>query len=334
MSGKQIAAAIIVLFLGYTALDSAFIVNERQRVVVVQLGEIVGHDYEAGLHFKLPFIQDVRYFNDRVMTFTAEIKRVLTSENKNLTVDYYVKWQISETVDYLLSTHGDRTRARSLLNEIVENDLLAAFSKRTMTQAIDDDRNEIVAAIQVKANQDARELGMQITDVRIMRLNLPEEVRTAVYKRMRSEREVVIRALKAQGEALAQEIRSDAERQRAAVLAQARARAQAIKGEADARAAAIYARAYQKNSTFYNFYRSLQLYREAIGKDDLLVLQPDGALFRFFNPESIDGSAGQTANEATDGTGQPLMGGITNGVAGESAADQTANEPAADATGN
>lgn len=286
MSGKQIVAIIIVLILGYTAMDSAFTVGERQRVVVVQLGAIVGQDYDAGLHFKLPFVQDVRLFNDRVMTFTSEIKRVLTSENKNLTVDYYVKWQISDTVDYFLSTQGNRMRAQSLLNEIVENDLLAEFSKRTMSQAIDDDRNEIVSVVQVKANQDAKELGIQITDVRIMRLDLPNEVRDAVYRRMRSERQEVIRALKAQGDALAKEIRSDAERERAAILARAHSQAQTIKGSADARAAAIYAHAYKQHQTFYNFYRSLQLYREAIGKDDLLVLQPDGKLFRFFDPDT------------------------------------------------
>src|SRR5699024_5245262 len=148
----------------------------------------------------------------------SEIKRVLTSENKNLTVDYYVKWRIANTVDYFLSTHGNRARARSLINQIVENDLLAEFSKRTMAQAIDDDRNEIVSVVQVKSNQDVSELGIHITDVRIMRLNLPEEVRDAVYSRMRSEREEVIRALKAQGDALAKEIRSDAERERAAIL--------------------------------------------------------------------------------------------------------------------
>lgn len=284
MNGKHIAAIIIILILGYTALDSAFTVGERQRVVVVQLGNIVGYNYDPGLHFKLPFIQKVEYFNDRVMTFNSEIKRVLTSENKNLTVDYYVKWRIADTVNYFLSTHGNRTRARSLINQIVENDLLAEFSKRTMAQAIDDDRNEIVSVIQVKSNQNVKELGIHITDVRIMRLNLPEEVRDAVYSRMRSEREEVIRALKAQGDALAKEIRSDAERERAAILAKAHANAQAIKGGADGRAAAIYANAYTQYKNFYNFYRSMQMYRQSIGNDDVLVLQPDGKLFQFFNP--------------------------------------------------
>src|SRR5699024_4475184 len=172
MSAKQIIALIIIVIIGYTALDSLFTVGERQRAVVVQLGEIVGQDYAPGLHVKLPYIQKVRTFNNRVMTFTAEIERVLTSENKNLTVDFYVKWRIADTVKYFLSTQGSEARAQSLLTELVENDLLAEFSKRTMRQAIDDARNEIVSVVRVKANQDARELGIKVTDVRIMRLDL------------------------------------------------------------------------------------------------------------------------------------------------------------------
>jgi len=288
MSGKHIIILIIVLFVGYAAFDSAFTVGERQRVVVVQLGKIVGQDYDPGLHFKLPFIQRVVAFNNRVMTFKSEIERVLTSENKNLTVDYYVKWRINDTIDYFLATHGNKARARSLLKQIVENDLLAEFSKRTMPQAIDDDRNEISAVVRAKANQDVHELGIQITDVRIMHLDLPKRVREAVYSRMRSEREEVIRALKAQGDALAEEIRSDADRERTVILAEARAQAQSIRGAGDSTAASIYAKAYEKNPTFYSFYRSLQLYRNAINADDLLVLQPDSDLFRYFESDSVE----------------------------------------------
>lgn len=285
MSGKQIFAIIVVLFIGYAALDSAFIVDERERVVVVELGEIIGQNYPPGLHFKLPFIQTVHSFDRRVMTFTEEIERVLTSENKNLAVDFYVKWRINDTVDYYLSTQGSEQRTRELLTEIVENDLLAEFSKRTIRQAVGDDRNEIVAAVQVQANQDAKELGVEIEDVRIMRLDLPEEVSESVYERMRSERQEVIRTLRAQGDAAAQEIRSDAERERTIILAEAYSQSQEVRGEGDARAADIYARAYQENPTFYSFYRSLQLYRESLGSDDLLLLNPGGELFQYFNPQ-------------------------------------------------
>jgi membrane protease subunit HflC len=292
MSPKHIFAIIIVLIIGYAALDSAFIVDERERVVVVELGEIVGQNYEPGLHFKIPFIQTVHSFDRRIMTFTEEIERVLTSENKNLAVDFYVKWRIKDTVDYYLSTQGSEQRTRDLLTEIVENDLLAEFSKRTIRQAVGDDRNEIVAAVQVQANQDAKELGVEIADVRIMRLDLPDEVSESVYERMRSERQEVIRTLRAQGDAAAQEIRSDAERERTIILAEAYSEGQTIRGQGDAKAAELYADAYQQNPTFYSFHRSLQLYRDALGDDDLLLLRPDGELFKYFNPKpSADSSS-------------------------------------------
>lgn len=285
MSPKYIVAIIVILIIGYAALDSAFVVDERERVVVVQLGEIVGQDYDPGLHFKVPFIQTVNSFDRRIMTFTEEIERVLTSENKNLAVDFYVKWRINDTIEYYLSTQGEEQRTRDLLTEIVENDLLAEFSKRTIRQAVGDDRNEIVAAVQVQANQDANQIGVEIADVRIMRLDLPDEVSDSVYERMRSERQEVIRTLRAQGDAAAQEIRSDAERERTIILADAYSQAQTVRGEGDARAAELYAKAYTKNPTFYSFYRSMQLYRDALGSDDLLLLRPDGELFKFFNPK-------------------------------------------------
>src|SRR5699024_580970 len=239
------------------------------------------------------------------MTFTADIERVLTSENKNLSVDYYVMWRINDTVDYFLATHGDASRAETLLNQIVENDLLAEFSKRNMRQAIDDDRNEIVSVVQAKANKDTQQLGIEVVDVRIMHLDLPKKVREAVYSRMRSGRQEVIRALKAQGDALAQEIRSDADRERAAILADARAEAETIRGSADAQAAEIYAKAYEQNPTFYSFYRSLQLYREAIGDQDMLILQPEGQLFRYFNPGSESGSKPESGNKPKPGNKEP-----------------------------
>jgi len=291
MSPKYIFAIIVIAFIGYAALDSAFTVDERERVVVVELGEIVGQDYAPGLHFKISFIQTVHAFDRRIMTFTEEIERVLTSENKNLAVDFYVKWRIDDTIDYYLSTQGSEQRTRDLLTEIVENDLLAEFSKRTIRQAVGDDRNEIVAAVQVQANQDAEQIGVEIADVRIMRLDLPDEVSESVYERMRSERQEVIRTLRAQGDAAAQEIRSDAERERTIILAEAYSEAQIVRGQGDARAAQLYAKAYERNPTFYSFYRSMQLYRDALGSDDLLLLRPDGELFKYFNPRPSGTSA-------------------------------------------
>lgn len=286
MSGKQIFAIVVVAIVAYLGLDSMFTVDVRERVVVVELGEIVGQNYDPGLHFKVPIIQEVRRFDRRILTLTEDIQRVLTSENKNLTVDFFVKWRVADTVDFYLANQGSEARARSLLTEIVENDLLAEFSKRTIRQAIDDDRNEIVAAVQVQANEDARELGIEIMDVRIMRLDLPDEVTDSVYERMRSERQEVIKTLRAQGDAAANEIRADAEREQAIILAEAYREAQLIKGEGDAKAADIYARAYGDDAEFYSFYRSLEMYRNTLGDNDVLILEPDGELFEYFNPAS------------------------------------------------
>ncbi|MEQ8799981.1 MAG: protease modulator HflC [Salinisphaeraceae bacterium] len=285
MNGKLMIALFVLILGAYVALDSVFTVDERERVVVVQLGEIVGQNYPAGLHFKMPFIQSVVRFDDRILNLTEEIERVLTSENKNLSVDFFVKWRIADTVDFYLSNQGSEARARSLLTEIVENDLLAEFSKRTIRQAIDDDRNEIVAAVQVQSDQDAVDLGIEILDVRIMRLDLPDEVSESVYDRMRSERQEVIKTLRAQGDAAAQEIRADAERERTIILAEAYRDSQEIRGEGDARAAEIYAEAYGRDGDFYAFMRSLEMYRNSVGGKDVLVLEPQGELFRYFNPD-------------------------------------------------
>lgn len=284
MSGKQIFAVVVIVIAAYLALDSVFTVDVRERVLVVELGEIVGQNYDPGLHFKVPVIQEVRRFDRRILTLTEDIERVLTSENKNLTVDFFVKWRVADTVKFYLSNQGREERARSLLTEIVENDLLAEFSKRTIRQAIDDDRNEIVAAVQVQANEDARELGIEIVDVRIMRLDLPDQVTESVYERMRSERQEVIRTLRAQGDAAANEIRADAEREQTIILADAYREAQLIKGEGDAKAADIYATAYGRDRSFYSFYRSLELYRNTLGDNDILILEPEGELFEYFNP--------------------------------------------------
>ncbi|MGN8157093.1 protease modulator HflC [Salinisphaera sp. RV14] len=293
MNGKQIFALILVVIAAYVAYDSVFVVTPRQRVVVVQMGKIIGSQYQPGLHFKIPFVQQVHRFDRRVMTLTGDIHRVLTSENKNLSVDYFVKWQIAKPVKYYLSTHGNADRARSLLTESVQNDLLAEFSKRTIRQAVGDDRNEIVAAVQVQVNQAAKQLGIDVKDVRIMKLDLPSKVSDTVYERMRSERQEVIRTLRAQGDAAAKEIRSDAERERTVVLAKAYKQAESIRGQGDAKAAQVYADAYKKNPGFYSFYRSLQVYRQSIGDKDVLLLKPDGKLFKYFNPALAAGAGHQ-----------------------------------------
>ncbi len=285
MNGKQIAALVTVALIIVLALGATFVVDERERVVTLRLGQITGTDLPPGLHFKLPIVEDVLTFDGRILTLDDKIERVLTSENKNLKVDYFVKWRIEDTATYYVSTQGNEARALSLLTEIVGNDLLAEFSERTIQQAVADNRDEIMAAIKVKANQDASELGIQVVDVRIKRIDLPDEVSESVYARMRSEREEVIKALQSQGEAAAREIRTDADRQREVIVSTAYNEAETVKGEGDATATDIYAKAYTKNEEFYSFYRSLEAYRAAwSNRDDLLVLEPNGEFFQYFNP--------------------------------------------------
>jgi membrane protease subunit HflC len=251
----------------------------------LRLGQITGTDLPPGLHFKLPIVEDVLTFDGRLLTLDDKIERVLTSENKNLKVDYFAKWRIEDTATYYVSTGGNEARALSLLTEIVGNDLLAEFSERTIQQAVADNRDEIMAAIKVKANQDAKDLGIQVVDVRIKRIDLPDDVSESVYARMRSEREEVIKALQSQGEAAAREIRTDADRQREVIVSTAYNKAETVKGEGDATATDTYAKAYTKNEEFYSFYRSLEAYRAAwSNRDDLLVLEPDGEFFQYFNP--------------------------------------------------
>lgn len=290
MNAKQIVAAVVVIIVIVLAYNSMYEVTPRESVLVIQTGRIVRSNIKPGLHFKIPFLQSVERFDHRVLTFTGEISRVLTSENKNLSVDYYVKWRIVDPVKYFLATHGDPDRARGLLTETAENDLLAAFSKRTVRQAIGNDRREIVAAVQVQVDQAAQQYGINIRDVRIMKLDLPKKVTQAVYDRMRSARQEVIKQLRSQGEAAAQEIRSDAERERTVLLSKAYQNAQTIRGQGDAQAAQIYAKAYQKEPDFYAFYRSLQVYRQSIGQGDFLLLKPEGKLFKYFNPALAAGT--------------------------------------------
>ena len=292
MNGKQIFIIVVLLIAVLVGYSSIFVVSPRERVVLVQVGEIVGSNYQPGPHFKWPLIQTVYRFDRRVMTLTGDIERVLTSENKNLAVDYFVKWRVADPEQYYLSTHGNADRARTLLTESVENDLLAEFSKRTIRQAVGDDRNEIVAAVQVQLAQAAKSLGVEIEDVRIMKLDLPDKVSDTVYERMRSERQEVIRTLRAQGDAAANEIRSDAERERTVMLADAYKQAEVIRGEGDAKAAEVYAGAYSADPDFYSFYRSLELYRNTIGQNDFLILKPEGELFRYFNPSPKSSGAG------------------------------------------
>ena len=273
---------------------SMFTIDQRQFGIVRQFGEIKQVLGEPGLNFKWPLIQDVRYFDKRILTFdTAEPERFITSEKKNVLVDFFVKWRIIDAKQYYVSVGGDEARARTRLEQTVNAGLREEFGKRTVHEVVSGERDKIMEDVRTKADQDARKIGVQILDVRVKRVDLPNEVSESVYRRMEAERKRVANELRSLGGAEAEKIRADADKQREIIVAEAYRDAQRIKGEGDAKAAATYAQAFGQNPEFYAFYRSLDAYRQSFkSKGDLMVIDPSSDFFRYLKGS---GSAGKPA---------------------------------------
>jgi membrane protease subunit HflC len=271
---------------------SLFTVDQRQYAIVFQLGEVKEVISQPGLNFKLPMIQNVRYFDKRILTMdTPEPERFITSEKKNVLVDHFVKWRIVDPQLYYVSVAGDEARARTRLTQTVNAGLREEFGKRTVHDVVSGERDQIMEDMRVKADQDARKIGAQIVDVRLKRVDLPVEVSESVYRRMEAERKRVANELRSQGAAEAEKIRADADRQREVIVAEAYRTAQQVKGEGDAKATAVYADAFGQSPEFYSFYRSLEAYRASFaGKDDVLVIDPSSEFFRFM--KDAGGAAG------------------------------------------
>jgi modulator of FtsH protease HflC len=262
---------------------SMFTVDQRQHALVFQLGEVKRVISEPGLNFKIPMIQNVRFFDNRILTLDSnEPERFITSEKKNVLVDSFVKWRIVDPKLYYISVGGDEARAKTRLNQTVNAGLREEFGKRTVHDVISGEREQIMEDMRVKADADARKIGVQIVDVRLKRVELPNEVSEAVYRRMEAERKRVANELRSEGYAEAEKIRADADRQREVIVADAYRDAQKIKGEGDAQATAIYGQAFGQNPEFYAFYRSLEAYRNSFkGKNDLLVVEPNSDFFKY-----------------------------------------------------
>jgi membrane protease subunit HflC len=262
---------------------SLFTVDQRQAAVVFQLGEIVSIKTQPGLYFKLPLVQNVRFFDKRILTIdTPEPERFITSEKKNVLVDYYAKWRIVDVKQYYVSVGNDEVQAERRLMQTINDSLRAEFGKRTVHDVVSGERDKIMEILRTKADQDARKIGAQVLDVRLKRVDLPQEVSESVYRRMEAERKRVANELRSQGSAEAEKIRADADRQREVILAEAYRDAQRTKGEGDAKSSATYAAAYSQNPEFYAFYRSLQAYRESFkNKSDVLVLDPSSDFFKY-----------------------------------------------------
>ena len=273
------AAAGVLVLLG----AMIFTVDQRQHAIVFQLGEVREVISEPGLYFKWPMIQNVRYFDKRILTLdSAEPERFITSEKKNVLVDSFVKWRIVDPRLYYESVAGDEARARTRLTQTVNAGLREEFGRRTMHDVVSGERDAIMEQMRERADRDARTIGVQIVDVRLKRVDLPNEVTESVYRRMEAERKRVANELRSLGAAEAERIRADADRQREVIIAEAYRSAQEAKGEGDAKATAIYAEAFGKDREFYSFYRSLEAYRASFaGKDDVLVVDPSSDFFRF-----------------------------------------------------
>ena len=277
-------AAVILIVM------SAFTVDQRQYAIVFQLGEIKGVVSEPGLNFKWPLIQNVRFFDKRILTLdTPEPERFITSEKKNVLVDLYVKWRIIDVKQYYISVGGDEARARTRLGQTVNAGLREEFGRRTVHEVVSGEREKIMEDMRSKADLDARKIGVQIIDVRLKRVDLPTEVSESVYRRMEAERKRVANELRSEGAAEAEKIRADAERQREVIVAEAYRDAQRIKGEGDAKAASIYGAAFSQNPEFYAFYRSMDAYRAAFRKGDVMVLEPNSDFFKYM--KSAGGAA-------------------------------------------
>ena len=273
----------VVLFALALVSMSMFTVDKRQFAIVRQFGEIKREISEPGLNFKIPLVQNVTFFDKRILTMdTPEPERFITSEKKNVLVDLFVKWRISDPRLFLESVGGDETRARTRLEQTVNSGLREEFGKRTVHEVVSGQRDEIMEQMRVKADQDARKIGVQILDVRLKRVDLPTEVSESVYRRMEAERKRVANELRSEGAADAEKIRADADRQREVIIANAYRDAQRIKGDGDAKATAIYAEAFGADPEFYAFYRSLQAYRQSFAnKDDVLVVEPNSDFFKY-----------------------------------------------------
>jgi membrane protease subunit HflC len=275
-------AAFILGLLVLSAM-TLFTVDQRQYAIIFQLGEIKQVITEPGLAFKWPLIQNVRFFDKRVLTLdSVEPERFLTAEKKPVLVDSFVKWRIDDVMKYYISVGGDETVAKTRLSQTVNSGLREEFGKRTVHDVVSGERDKIMADVQKKADADMRAIGVQIVDVRLKRVDLPAEVSEAVYRRMETERKRVANELRSQGAAEAEKIKADADRQREVIVAEAYRDAQKIKGLGDARAASLYAGAFGQNPEFYAFYRSLEAYRSSFkSKSDVLVVEPNTDFFKY-----------------------------------------------------
>lgn len=306
MSNRNIVLLVILAALVFVGLQSVYIVTEKERAIQLRFGEVVVDDVPVGLNFKIPFVEEVRKFDGRIITLDSDSERFITSEQKGLEVDAYIQWRIANTRDFYTATGGgDMFRANSILESRVNSGLRDAFGLRTLREVVsgrskdqplstggriedEGERDRLMREVTSRINQFAQsELGIEVIDIRVKAIDLPREVSQEVFSRMRSEREQEARRFRSNGEKLAEEIRASADRQRTVILAEAFREAEELRGEGDAEASRIYAEAYSQDEEFYAFYRSLIAYEDSFNEGgDILLLEPDNDFFQYLKSQN------------------------------------------------
>lgn len=282
MSTRSIIALVVVGLIVLVGAQSMYIVTEKERAIQLRFGEVARANVPPGLNFKVPFIDTVAKFDARVLTNNSQPERFLTVGRENLIVDTFVKWRVEDPIQFYRATGGDEFASSERLTAIANDALRAAFGVRTIYEVISGERDELIREISEQVDELGRNaLGVEVVDVRIKRIDLPDEVSATVYTRMESDREKEAREIRSRGEEQAEGIRANADRQRTEISSNAYRQAQIIRGEADATAAQTYAQAFSADEEFYSFWRSLQAYDDAFSGDDLFVIEPDSDFFRF-----------------------------------------------------
>ena len=262
---------------------STFIVHERELAIKFKLGEIVESDYKPGIYFQIPIINNVRKFDSRILTMDTPTERFLTAEKKNVIVNSFVKWKISNPKTFYTATAGDERQAIARMASIINNELKGQIASKTMREVISGERATIMQQVTDNAGIKVKDLGVELIDVRVKKVELPEEVSNTVYRRMATERQTVAREFRSRGEEQAKQIRANADRQREEILAEAYRKSEQIRGEGDAVSAKTYADSYNQDKDFYSFYRSLKAYETSFGNSgDMIVLSPESDFFKFF----------------------------------------------------
>ena len=289
MGNKGTGLLVVLVIAIIVAANSLYIVKETERAVLLQFGEVVKPDVKPGLHIKIPVVNDVRKFDGRVLTLDSPAQRYLTAEKKPLDVDFYAKWRIIDTSAYYTATSGEERRADGLLAQRINTGLRDQFGERTVHEVVSGERDLLMTELTHSLNEiTTAEFGIEVVDIRVKRIDLPEQVSSSVFDRMRSERQREAREHRSTGKEQAEVIRSAADRERTVLAASAYRDAERVRGDGDAQAAAIYAKAFNKDPEFYAFVRSLNAYKSSFsGKDDVLLVEPDNDFFKYLNKNRV-----------------------------------------------